>query len=478
MHARAIQVTAVIVAMQSFLGITALHADERSLAQSILQPGTVLASAAQSPTVRRMRKLSHLNRVAMRMQKRIHTRLGFTPPVDYLISALEIRKHLLKHRVAVQFTAMTPASGRLPLWTATLQEHPEWLALSVSPTHASYSISEQAVEASLRQSETVGLPSPEHGVVLSMHEEKGLQRSELSGLPRDGYSIDAHYLAQELVDAFKKGLTSINATVTFTRGSYFLATDQETLSLNILATGRSNFAHSPWGRMMNIKKAMDEKLDGIVIAPGETFSFNKSLGGPVTQGNGWYESLIIVNGVDLQPAPGGGICQAATTLYRAVVLAGLPVLERANHSLYVTYYKKFGLGIDATVFPGHQDFTFVNDTGNPLLITANVEGNDAEVKLYGVADGRTVDLQGPFFASTATQELTVNGRPMRSNEILWQQNIRYADGRTMHNTIVSRYNKMPQTLAKEYPQSRGVQELLHTAVPAEQPVLQAAVLEL
>lgn len=477
MKTRAIQVTAAILAVQSFFGISVFHSGKYAIAGQIIQPGTVLAM--QHPRKYRAPKHSHLELVAGRLQKRIRTRLGFTPPMDLLTTALEVRKGLLKHRVTVSFAADKDTTPSLQPWVATLHEHPEWLTVSVGPTHISYSVHKETVLFSIQEHGIPGLAAAEHGVVLSMHEDKGgIKRSELSGMPRDGYSVDAENISQELENAFLKKIPTITAQATFSRGTYFLATEQGTLPLTLLASGVSNFTHSPWGRMMNIKKVMNEKLHGIVIAAGETFSFNKTLGGPVTQGNGWYESLIIVNGVDLQPAPGGGICQAATTLYRAVVLAGLPVLERANHSLYVTYYKKFGLGIDATVFPGHQDFTFLNDTGNPLLLTANVEGNDAEIRLYGIGDGRTVELAGPFFASTAKEEIMVNGRGMRSNEIVWLQNIQYADGHEIQNTIVSRYNKMPLTLAKEYPESRGVQELLHTAAPTEQAVLQAAVLEL
>ena len=137
--------------------------------------------------------------------------------------------------------------------------------------------------------------------------------------------------------------------------------------------------------------------------------------------------------------------------------AGFPIVKRKAHSLYVTYYKQYGVGIDATIYPGTQDLVFVNDTPGPLVIQAYSEGNDAFVNFYGTPDGRTVELNGPYFASNAPEGLTYNDRPVAKTEILWVQNVTYPDGETREYKISSRYKELPQlSLAKEFPPTQKV----------------------
>ncbi len=96
---------------------------------------------------------------------------------------------------------------------------------------------------------------------------------------------------------------------------------------------------------------------GRCIAPGETFSFNGTVG-PRTAEKGYQEAGAIVNG-ELVPQLGGGICQVGTTIFNTVFESGLPVVERHNHSFYISHYPK---GRDATVSWGGPDFKFRNDT--------------------------------------------------------------------------------------------------------------------
>ncbi|KKW38159.1 MAG: VanW family protein [Candidatus Peribacteria bacterium GW2011_GWB1_54_5] len=159
---------------------------------------------------------------------------------------------------------------------------------------------------------------------------------------------------------------------------------------------------------------------------------------------------VIFEGDQLKPAPGGGICQASTTVYRAIVNAGFPVVERRAHSLYVSYYKKYGVGIDATIFPGTQDLTFLNDTEQPLLIQAYDDGYEAVVNFYGTPDGRTVELQGPYFSTNAPEGMLINDRQVMKNEIVWIQRVNYADGSVKENLILSRYKELPAYVRNEY----------------------------
>ena len=196
---------------------------------------------------------------------------------------------------------------------------------------------------------------------------------------------------------------------------------------------------------------MNEKLNGVLIPAGRPFSFNNMLGGPVLQSTGWSMALGIFEGENLRPVPGGGICQASTTLYRAILQAGLPVHERRAHSLYVTYYKAHGVGIDATIFPGNQDLVFTNDTSAPILLHSFTDGDDATAELYGISDGRTVELAGPYFQQNAPEGLTV-----RSREIAWLQQIHTAGGQTITNTVLSRYKTLPRALHAEFSQPQAI----------------------
>jgi len=129
-------------------------------------------------------------------------------------------------------------------------------------------------------------------------------------------------------------------------------------------------------------------LDGTIVHPGETFSFNGTVG-PRTKAAGFDEAPVIVGGL-LTPGVGGGICQVSTTLFNAVFLAGLPVEERKPHSFYIDHYP---LGRDATVSYGTVDFKFRNDSDRPLLISAQAGENSVEITLAASSWERTVEYQ-------------------------------------------------------------------------------------
>jgi vancomycin resistance protein YoaR len=175
------------------------------------------------------------------------------------------------------------------------------------------------------------------------------------------------------------------------------------------------------------------------VAPGETFSFNDAIG-PVLAERGWKEALGIF-GSNVKMTVGGGICQVVTTIYRAALLAGLPIKERAHHSQYVRYYEKYGVGIDATIFQGIKNLQFVNDTEHYILIQGWSRGNEAYVHIYGTSDGRTVTMQGPFFYDTPRTERSDLLPELFNNQIGWVRRIHYADGTEKSGRLVSTYQK-------------------------------------
>jgi vancomycin resistance protein YoaR len=166
----------------------------------------------------------------------------------------------------------------------------------------------------------------------------------------------------------------------------------------LVSVGRSDFTGSAAYRIHNIGVGMNI-LNGILIAPGEEFSFNGNIGS-IDAKNGFVEGYAIIQN-RTQLEFGGGICQDSTTLFRAAFWAGLPFTEWHNHSFYISWYDKYALGeygngpgMDATIFTGVSDLKFVNDTGNWLLLqsSSNPRTGVAEVALYGTKPNRTVEL--------------------------------------------------------------------------------------
>jgi putative cell wall-binding protein len=129
-------------------------------------------------------------------------------------------------------------------------------------------------------------------------------------------------------------------------------------------------------RTVNIRLAT-KALDGKRLAPGEQFSFNKSVGERTAEAG--YKEALIIEGDVFTPGLGGGICQVSSTLYNAAVLANLEIVERHHHTLPISYVPP---GQDATVAYPTLDFKFKNTTGATLLIRSSVEGGTLTFKLY------------------------------------------------------------------------------------------------
>jgi vancomycin resistance protein YoaR len=126
-------------------------------------------------------------------------------------------------------------------------------------------------------------------------------------------------------------------------------------------------------------------IDGKLIAPGATFSFNRTTG-ERNAAKGFLEAPVIVNG-EVTTGLGGGVCQVSTTVFNAAFEAGLEITERTNHALYISHYPQ---GRDATVDYPDVDLKFVNDTPHWLLLRTFVGSSSLTVSLYGTPTGRKV----------------------------------------------------------------------------------------
>jgi vancomycin resistance protein YoaR len=140
-------------------------------------------------------------------------------------------------------------------------------------------------------------------------------------------------------------------------------------------------------RNHNIKLAA-AALNGHLIESGQLFSFNEAVG-PRDLQQGYKEALIITDD-KLVPGVGGGICQVSSTLYNAVLLSGLEVVERHNHTLPIDY---ISLGRDATLAYGTIDLRFKNSRPEPVMICSGVSGNQLTVAILGTGKGEQVEIR-------------------------------------------------------------------------------------
>lgn len=167
----------------------------------------------------------------------------------------------------------------------------------------------------------------------------------------------------------------------------------------LIGKGTSLFLHSIPQRIFNITLAAS-RINGILIAPSEIFSFNNALG-DVSSFTGYQKAYTIQNGKTIL-GDGGGVCQVSTTFFRSLLNAGLPIIERQAHAYRVGYYEQDSLpGLDATIYVPSVDLKFKNDTDNYILIQTQVdqEIQQLSIFLYGTKDGRVVNMSQPIITN-------------------------------------------------------------------------------
>ena len=151
-----------------------------------------------------------------------------------------------------------------------------------------------------------------------------------------------------------------------------------------LASYTTQMGESSSNRIHNVH-LMADFIDGTLIEPGETFSFNDVVGERTAE-RGFLEGQMIIGSLVL-PSIGGGVCQTATTLFNDAFEIGLPILERTNHNLYLSHYP---IGRDATVSWGGPDFKFRNDLKHGILIKTSYTDSTLTFTFYGTSEHRRV----------------------------------------------------------------------------------------
>lgn len=206
-----------------------------------------------------------------------------------------------------------------------------------------------------------------------------------------GRILKTHETQASIIQALVSGQSSAEMYFEYTDPEITLDKVNQLGINSLIGRGQSDFAGSSASRIYNIKLGAS-KFNGTVVAPGEEFSFNKVLGA-VDEGSGFQAELVIKNG-KLERELGGGICQVSTTLFRAAIYSGFPILERKPHSFAVRYYNP--QGFDSTIYPGVVDLRFKNDTPGHILIQSYVTGTKLTFEIYGTDTGRVVNIEGPF----------------------------------------------------------------------------------
>lgn len=151
----------------------------------------------------------------------------------------------------------------------------------------------------------------------------------------------------------------------------------------IIGEFSTSFKGSSYGRIQNIKVSANA-VSNLLIMPGEQISFNDTVG-TINSKYGYMEAPVILNG-ELTPGMGGGVCQSSTTLYNALLLADVSIVERHPHSIAASYVPR---GTDGAVASGYLDLKFKNDFDFPIYIASKTIGNNIHFYIYG--DTRSKD---------------------------------------------------------------------------------------
>ncbi|HEX5166036.1 MAG TPA: VanW family protein, partial [Thermomicrobiales bacterium] len=203
-----------------------------------------------------------------------------------------------------------------------------------------------------------------------------------------------------------------------------LPADLNTLGINsFLGEASTGYGGGLPERMHNIELAAS-RLNGTIVMPGQTFSFNGEVG-PTTLDAGFQIAYGIANeGGQLTtiPSEAGGICQVATTVFQPVFWQGYQIDERSTHSYWIPNYASNGyVGLDATVDEASGlDFKWTNNTATAVLIEAVADGENFTVRLYGTAPPWSVQVDEPKTSNVKEAD----------EEIVYQASDTIPDGET------------------------------------------------
>lgn len=296
----------------------------------------------------------------------------------------------LKSRIVLSF----PDGGEERNWTLGEKEIVGFLAPYREGTTPKGIREDKIASFTATLSETIN--RPEENAAFQFVPESG--RVNLFRPAREGLRLDEATAIREISRAIllisKGEEKQINISLPVVKSQPTVTTDSVNILgiKELLGRGTSYFFGSIPGRIHNLELATS-RVNGALVAPGEIFSFNQTVG-DISAATGYQQAYVIKGGRTVL-GDGGGVCQVSTTLFRAILNAGLPVEERWAHAYRVHYYEENSpVGLDATVYAPSVDLKFKNDTGAYILIQAKADRKAMKVtfELYGTSDGRKATI--------------------------------------------------------------------------------------
>ena len=239
--------------------------------------------------------------------------------------------------------------------------------------------------------ETITLPvksvEPETIDMQKIHDEI-YSEPENASVTKEPYSISVEKKGVDFAISIEEAQNLLNTSesneisipLVYTDAEITVADLGEDIFGTMLSTSNTKYDSTNTNRATNLEIAAS-KINGVVLEPGEVFSFNKVVG-ERTAKSGFKEAIIYADG-ELDYGLGGGICQISSNLYYTVLLANLEIVERKNHSMTVNYQP---IGTDATVSYGSVDFKFKNSRSYPIKIVATVNSGLVTISIYGVKE--------------------------------------------------------------------------------------------
>lgn len=215
---------------------------------------------------------------------------------------------------------------------------------------------------------------------------------------QDGTCVDWQTTEGRLKEAVRYGLSEpVTIEVAVMTASPSRTEDMLATIQDVLGTFSTDFSSSSEARATNLQVGSG-KLNGAVLMPGETLSGYESMQ-PFTRENGYASASAYENG-QVVDSIGGGVCQIATTLYNAALLAELDITQRQNHSMIVTYVPP---SRDAAIAGTYKDIKITNPYDTPIYVEAGTSGRTLTFTIYGKETrpaGRTVEYVSETLSTT------------------------------------------------------------------------------
>jgi len=218
----------------------------------------------------------------------------------------------------------------------------------------------------------IEIPAKNSEITFTPNSEIKFQISKESS----GLRVNKEKLYEDINNEFMKSNT-INVEIQTEEELPSITQEHNEKITQKLSSFKTDVADSTGARKINVKLAL-ERVNGLIIEPGQTISFNEQTG-PHSIANGYKVATIIYNG-QFVDGVGGGICQASTTLYNALLLADVDILQVRKHTLPVRYVP---LALDAMVSEHISDLVFKNTSGTPIYISTSSDFNSVYVEVYG-----------------------------------------------------------------------------------------------